>query len=117
MIPDLKRRGAVVILTLTSIPAGAHAACGQDQARLSSIQGTLGPVNLQFQAASQPPRPFYETREIHDPNGTGKFYMDREIAQAMGPGGIPWLDRPERKAQEKPSLVLDALHFRGNEVV
>ena len=117
MIPNLKRGGAVVILTLTSITAGAHAAWGQDQARLSSIQGTLGPVNLQFQAASQPPRPFYQTRAIHDPNGTGKFYMDREIAQAMGPGGIPWLDRPERKAQEKPSLVLDALQLRGNEVV
>jgi hypothetical protein len=40
MIPDLKRGGAVVILTLTSITAGAHAAWGQDQARLSSIQGT-----------------------------------------------------------------------------
>jgi hypothetical protein len=72
MIPDLKRGGAVVILTLTSITAGAHAAWGQDQARLSSIQGTLGPVNLQFQAASQPPRPFYETRAIHDPNQTAR---------------------------------------------
>ena len=39
----------------------------------------------------------YETRRIHDPDGIGKFYMDREIAQVMGPGGMPWLERPERE--------------------
>src|SRR6266567_3825782 len=69
------------------------------------------------QAAPAPTQPIYETREIHDPNGTGKFYMGREIAQVMGPGGIPWLERPERDDQEKPSIVLDALKLRGGETV
>src|SRR5690606_10772623 len=32
----------------------------------------------------RPDRPAYETREKHDPNGIGKFYLDREIAQVMG---------------------------------
>ena len=49
-----------------------------------------------FAHASDAPR--YETRADHDPNGTGRFYMGREIAQVMGPGGIPWLERPEREA-------------------
>jgi len=44
-----------------------------------------------------------------------KFYMGREIAQVMGPGGIPGLDRPERDDQEKPSIVLDALKLRQSD--
>src|SRR6202165_102907 len=43
--------------------------------------------------------------------------MGPQIAQVMGPGGIPWLDRPERDDQEKPSIVLDALKLRGSETV
>jgi len=43
--------------------------------------------------------------------------MGREIAQVMGPGGIPWLDRPQREDEEKPALVLDALDLRGGETV
>jgi precorrin-6B methylase 2 len=66
------------------------------------------------QAVTQPK---YETRQNHDPNGTGKFYMNREIAQVMGPGGIPWLDRPERDSEEKPAIVLQALDLRGGQVV
>src|SRR5215472_7959695 len=63
------------------------------------------------------PAPIYETRTNHDPNGTGKFYMGREIAQVMGPGGIPWLDRAERDTEEKPAVVIDALKLHGGEVV
>src|SRR5260370_40041695 len=43
--------------------------------------------------------------------------MGRGIAQVMGPGGIPWLDRPERDDEEQPSIVLDALNLRGGETV
>src|SRR6267142_506908 len=62
-------------------------------------------------------QPSYETRAVHDPNGIGKFYMGREIAQVMGPGGIPWLDRPQREHEERPELVLKALELRAGEVV
>ena len=71
--------------------------------------------------AALPPRqsrqPVYETRPVHDPDGTGRFYMGREIAQVMGPGGIPWLDRPERENEERPATVIDALELREGEVV
>ena len=53
----------------------------------------------------------------HDPNGTGKFYMGREIAQMMGPGGIEWLDRREREEEEHPAKVMDALELRRGEIV
>ena len=61
--------------------------------------------------------PGYETRADHDPEGIGKFYFGREIAQTMGPGGIPWLDRPERDAEERPGIVLAAMDLKPGEVV
>ena len=59
----------------------------------------------------------YEWRTIHDPDGIGKFYMGREIAQVMGPGGMLWLERPEREDEEQPKLVIDALGLKGGETV
>jgi len=59
----------------------------------------------------------YETRAVHDPDGTGKFYMGREIAQVMGPGGILWLERADREREERPQLVLDALDLRRGQAV
>jgi precorrin-6B methylase 2 len=53
----------------------------------------------------------YEMRAAHDPDGIGKFYLGREIAQVMGPGGILWLERPERVSEEQPQAVIDALEI------
>jgi ubiquinone/menaquinone biosynthesis C-methylase UbiE len=64
-----------------------------------------------------PPQQHYETRAKHDPNGTGVFYMGREIAQVMGPGGIEWLDRADRDTDEHPAEVLDALQLHPGEIV
>ena len=52
--------------------------------------------------AGQPAKPRYETKADHDPDGIGKFYMNREIAQVMGHLGIGWLERPEREEEEEP---------------
>jgi ubiquinone/menaquinone biosynthesis C-methylase UbiE len=71
-----------------------------------------------FRQEQKPPEPPpYEKREKHDPNGINKWYMGREIAHFMGPGGIPWLDRPEREDEEHPTKVIDALELKGGEVV
>lgn len=117
MILNLKHRRVLVALALALIAGGAHAVPGEQQTPESTFRTTPPSVDPQVQAAVEPHRPLYETRAIHDQNGTGKFYMGREIAQVMGPGGIPWLDRPERDDQEKPSIVLDALKLRGGETV
>lgn len=63
------------------------------------------------------PEPLYETRAEHDRNGTGKFFMGREIAQVMGHQAADWLERPEREAEEKTELMVEALKFREGEVV
>jgi precorrin-6B methylase 2 len=57
-----------------------------------------------------PPR--YETRAAHDPNGIGKFYCGREIAQVMGHEAADWLERPEREEEERPSVLLATLQLK-----
>jgi precorrin-6B methylase 2 len=57
----------------------------------------------------------YETRRVHDPEGTGRFYMGREIAQVMGFAGAAWLERPERVQEERPDDVIAALAPRPGE--
>lgn len=61
----------------------------------------------------------YEYRKEHDPNGIGKFYMGREIAQVMGHGGggAEWLERPEREKEEAPSKLHDILKVQEGAVV
>ncbi len=34
----------------------------------------------------------YEYRTLHSPDGIGKFYLGREIAQVMGHQGAGWLE-------------------------
>lgn len=59
----------------------------------------------------------YETRKDHDPDGIGKFYMGREIAQVMGHTGIGWLERPKREKEEEPDKLIDLLKIKEGSVV
>ncbi len=59
--------------------------------------------------------PDYTYREQHDPDGIGKFYAGREIAQVMGHQGADWLERPEREQEERPDLLLQSLPLHPGE--
>ena len=59
----------------------------------------------------------YETRAIHDPDGIGKFYMGREIAQVMGHEGAAWLERRERLETETPDQVVRQMRLKPTDVV
>jgi precorrin-6B methylase 2 len=61
--------------------------------------------------------PHYETRAQHDPDGIGKFYLGREIAHVMGPGGVPWLERAERELEERPQMLIDALEIKPGQTI
>lgn len=50
-------------------------------------------------------------------DGTGKYYQGREISQVMGHLGAPWLERPEREAEEKGSVMIKALGLKPTDVV
>ncbi len=54
----------------------------------------------------------YSYRKEHDPNGIGKFYLDREIAHVMGYLGADWLERPQREKEEKLSLLVRSLKIK-----
>lgn len=115
MIVNFKR--CILACTLVSALAGASLHTSFSQYRAVSPSVSAPAVFRHIQAAASPTSPLYETRADHDPNGTGKFYMGREIAQVMGPGGIEWLDRPEREEEEHPAKVLDSLDLRPGDVV
>src|SRR6266850_7160168 len=70
-------------------------------------------------AKKAPPR--YTTRQNHDPDGIGKFYMGREIAHVMGYGpggdGAKWLERPEREKEEASSKMIEELKLQPGQVV
>ncbi|WP_437194339.1 class I SAM-dependent methyltransferase [Planctomicrobium sp. SH527] len=59
----------------------------------------------------------YAHKQIHDPNGIGKFYFGREIARVMGHPGIAWLERPEREEEERLSLLIESLKLEPGMVV
>ena len=59
----------------------------------------------------------YAFREEHDPNGIGKFYMDREIAHVMGFAGARWLERDTREKEERLSLMVKSLKLKPADVV
>ncbi len=59
----------------------------------------------------------YEYRKEHDPNGQGKFYMGRELAQVMSFHGAPWLERPEREEEERLTTLVDALKIKPGDTV
>lgn len=107
----LKRPSMAVALEMILIAFSALFWAGHGPATLAGLP--LAPP----QVSDPQPKPLYEVRAVHDPNGTGRFYMGREIAQVMGPGGLEWLDRPERAEEERPGLVIDAMGLREGDVV
>jgi ubiquinone/menaquinone biosynthesis C-methylase UbiE len=46
------------------------------------------------------------------PDGIGKVYLGREIAQVMSFHGAQWLERTERTEEERPDLMLAALELK-----
>ncbi len=50
-------------------------------------------------------------------DGTGKYYMGREIAQVMGYQGAGWLERPDRATEEQPQKTIAALGLKSTDVV
>ncbi|TVQ07123.1 MAG: methyltransferase domain-containing protein [Leptolyngbya sp. DLM2.Bin27] len=51
------------------------------------------------------------------PDGIGRVYLGREIAQTMGHQGAGWLDRPSRVLQERPRAAIAALDLNPTDIV
>ncbi|MBM1106202.1 class I SAM-dependent methyltransferase [Aurantibacter crassamenti] len=57
------------------------------------------------------------TYKLGDPNGTGKWYLGREISHVMGFQGMAWLDRPKREAEENTSKLLGNLNIEADDTI
>lgn len=53
----------------------------------------------------------------HHPDATGKVYMGRKIARVMSHRGAGWLERKERKTEEKPDVVMRLLDLKPGDTV
>ena len=69
----------------------------------SQLEKPLTPPGYSFQTASS--------------DGTGKFFMGREIAKVMGHAAIDWLERGEREQEEAPSQALASLDLTPDAVI
>jgi len=84
----------------------------------SVLAALLLPASFSGTAAVPSPVPArYTFLEQHHPDGTGKVYLGREIAQVMGHQGAGWLERAEREEEEKPRTVMELLDLRAGEAV
>jgi len=61
-------------------------------------------------------QPYYSFKK-GDADGSGKWYMGREIAPVMSHYGIGWLERTEREEEERVSLLLKNMALKPGETV
>jgi ubiquinone/menaquinone biosynthesis C-methylase UbiE len=60
---------------------------------------------------------FYSRCPSSSPDGIGKCYSGREIAQVMGHQAAEWLERPERDREEQPDILVRNLQLQPSWVV
>ena len=79
---------------------------------LSVLLICTGWMALQAVDPLQPtPPPNYEYHQGSF-DGTGKWFLDREIAHFMSHQGAPWLEREERETEEAPNRLVSALSLK-----
>ena len=55
------------------------------------------------------------TFKTPSPDGTGKYYMGREISHVMGHLAADWLERPEREREENVSQAIENMDIQADE--
>ena len=88
-------------------------------ALLTGCREAAAPVAITEVPATRPTTApaVYSTLATPSPDGIGKVYMGREIAQVMGHLGAGWLERDGRVAEERPDLLVAALKLKPTDVV
>jgi len=83
---------------------------------LAAVFFPASALTAQGAAAPASAQEHYEYR-AGSPDGTGKFYMGREISLVMGHLGAGWLERPEREREERTDLFIQGLPLQPHFVV
>ncbi len=84
---------------------------------LEAIAPFTPPVSSGSAAVETETASVYSYRTVHNPDGIGKFYLGREIAQVMGHQGAGWLERPSRQREEQPDRAIAALELKPTDIV
>ena len=105
-----RRLPHVRLVLLASFLAASFTGCSERGAAPVPAPTAAGP-------AARPARGDPYTVGPASPDGIGRFYHGREIAQVMGHEGAPWLDRPERSSEERTDLLIDLLDLAPDAAV
>jgi SAM-dependent methyltransferase len=101
----------------TAPSTGSTGSTSSPQASSGQAAPTTRPADPAAQAATRPaPADIYQTIDP-SPDGIGKVYMGREIAQVMGHLGAGWLERPNREREEQPRKAIELMELRPTDVV
>jgi ubiquinone/menaquinone biosynthesis C-methylase UbiE len=92
------RSGVLAPLLAATLAATSLLACSAEGTAPSPATGTAG---------AEAPGPYRYGKASRD--GTGKFFMGREISHVMGHLGAGWLERPQREREERTDLLVDNL--------
>jgi ubiquinone/menaquinone biosynthesis C-methylase UbiE len=77
----------------------------------------FGKCQSQTQKATVEEKPSIYTYANQSADGTGKFYLGREIAQVMGAAGAAWLERSDRQQEENTELAITKMNLPANAAV
>jgi SAM-dependent methyltransferase len=101
-------------LAASALLCALAAACGPAAPPTPPRATVAAPQVEEATAPARPeaPPPDAYGRCAPSPDGIGTTYLGREIAAFMTHGGIPWLERDSREAEERTSALLDALGLR-----
>ena len=76
----------------------------------------LAPLRGATRPFSQDEAVAYETGP-RSADGTGRYYLGREIARVMSHRGAAWLERPDREREERPAVLVRNLDLEPDDVV
>jgi ubiquinone/menaquinone biosynthesis C-methylase UbiE len=110
---SLRSRCRTIAGSAVSLTAALLAGC--DGARTTP---PAPPAATETTAVAPPPAapsPYVFGEATED--GIGKWYFGREIAQVMGHQAAAWLDRPERRDEERTDILIELLGLAPNAVV
>ena len=82
-------------------------------AALLPLAGCAEPTAAPAAASEQ--TPWYENGSASR-DGTGRYYMGREISHVMGHLGAGWLERPSREREERTDLLLENLPLKPGDI-
>lgn len=108
----------VAVVAAAGCRAQTREPAPQDPPRPAEAQ-SLAPAESargQIQAFDQDGAVVY-TEGPASADGTGRYYMGREIAQVMSHRGAAWLERADRAREERPDDLVRALGLAPDEVV